>query len=133
MSGHIANDEDRKCSKVTTADTPITVHRHKIIRDAQTAAEHLLNAVRNYNAVCGDGFPMSGLARIEANLEKATNAVFDMTASERTAHIETGVAAAEDERLRVAAAWPVRPVGFRPEPTLSASAVLRSVSEGDED
>lgn len=114
-----------------TPATPATIRRNSTINQAITDAERLAAVLRQYRGAQRDGFPMSHLARIEAVLEQATNSVFDMAAGERRDLVEFGTAAAEDERLRIAAARPIRPVGFRPEPTLPASTVLRSVSAGD--
>ncbi|GAA1513588.1 hypothetical protein [Brevibacterium permense] len=115
----------------TPAPTPATIRRNASINQAITDAERLAAVLRQYRGAQRDGFPMSHLARVEAVLEQAINSVFDMTAGERRDLVEIGTAAAEDERLRIAAARPIRPVGFRPEPTLPASAVLHAVSAGD--
>ena len=130
MTGHTDTDKDRKWSTMTTP-TPATIRRNSTINQAITDAERLAAVLRQYRGAQRDGFPMSHLARIEAVLEQTSNSVFDMVAGERRDLVEFGVAAAEDERLRIAAARPIRPVGFRPEPTLPPSAVLRSVSAGD--
>ncbi|WP_423058682.1 hypothetical protein [Brevibacterium linens] len=114
-----------------TTPTPAAIRRNSTINQAISDAERLAAVLRQYRGAQRDGFPMSHLARIEAVLEQTTNSVFDMVAGERRDLVESGTAAKEDERLRIAAAWPLRPVGFRPEPTLPASAVLSSVSAGD--
>lgn len=91
---------------MTTPITPATTHRHALVNDAISRAEHLVAALRGYRAARRDGFPMSHLARIEAVLEQATNQVFEMTGAERAELIEFGAAAEEDNRLRLAnAPW----------------------------
>lgn len=116
-----------------TPVTPITVRRTSAINDAISTAERLAATLRQYRGAQRDRFPFSHLARIEEVLEQTTNSITDMTAGERVELVANGAAHEEIMRLRVAAALPHRAPGFRPEPTLPASAVLRTVTTEDDD
>ena len=116
-----------------TKVTPVTVRRTSAINEAISTAERLAATLRQYRGAQRDRFPFSHLARIEEVLEQTTHSVLDMTAGERAELVANGAADDEITRLRVSAALPRRIPGFRPEPTLPASAVLRTVTAEDED